>query len=222
MAIYGYHRTSTTEQHLDRGVKAIEEYCEKNGLALDEMFTDRQTGKNFDRPDYLLLKRLAKKKGDIIIISELDRLGRNKEDTLKELRHFKELGVRIMILEIPTTLADYTVYTAGDNTMANMLMDTINSMLIEMYATFAHAEMLKRETRQKQGIQAMKDRGEWDKYGRPEAIDFKKFAGEYKKVIDETLKPFECMKLLGMKKATFYKYARKYKTGIDSQNKSKK
>jgi DNA invertase Pin-like site-specific DNA recombinase len=177
-------------------------------MTLDEMFTDQQTGKNFNRPDYQTLKRMAKKPGDIIIVSELDRLGRNKEDTLKELQHFKSLGVRLMILEIPTTLVDYS---ALDNGMANMLMETINNMLIEMYATFAHAEMLKREKRQAEGIQAMKDRGEWDKYGRPKAIDFKKFAGEYKKVTDGTLRPFECMKLLGMKKPTFYKYARKYR-----------
>ena len=84
-------------------------------------------------------------------------------------------------------------------------------MLIEMYATFAHAEMLKREKRQREGIQAMKDRGEWEKYGRPEAIDFKKFSAEYKKVIDGELQPFECMKLLGMKKATFYNYVKKFK-----------
>lgn len=211
MAIYGYHRTSTAEQNLGRGVKAITEYCEKNNLILDEMFTDQQTGKNFNRPDYITLRRMAKKKGDIIIISELDRLGRNKEDTLKELRHFKELGVRIMILEIPTTLTDYNAI--AENAMANMIMETINNMLIEIYATFAHAEMLKRETRQREGIQAMKDRGEWDKFGRPAAIDFKKFAGEYKKVMDGTLRPFECMKLLGMKKPTFYKYVKQYKGG---------
>ena len=208
MAIYGYHRTSTVEQHLDRGIKAINDFCEKNNMTLDEMFTDQKTGKNFDRPDYLTLKRMAKKPGDIIIISELDRLGRNKEDTLKELRHFKSLGVRLMILEIPTTL---TNYSSMEDSLANMIMDTINNMLIEMYATFAHAEMIKRETRQKQGIQAMKDRGEWDKYGRPEVINFKRFSNEYSKVIDGKLRPFECMKLLGMKKPTFYKYARKYK-----------
>ena len=208
MAIYGYHRTSTADQHLDRGITIINGFCEKNSLSLDEMFTDQQTGKNFDRPDYKTLKRIAKKQGDIIIISELDRLGRNKEDTLKELQHFKNIGVRLMILEIPTTLVDYSPM---DNTMANMLMETINNMLIEMYATFAHAEMLKREKRQREGIQAMKERGEWDKYGRPEAIDFKKFAAEYKKVMDGELRPFECMKRLGMKKPTFYSYARKYK-----------
>ena len=211
MAIYGYHRTSTTEQHLDRGIKAVKDFCEKNNFALDEMFTDQQTGKNFDRPDYMVLKRMAKKTGDIIIISELDRLGRNKEDTLKELQHYKNLGVRLMILEIPTTLVDYS---AMDNTLANMLMETINNMLIEMYATLAHAEMLKREKRQREGIQAMKDRGEWDKYGRPEAIDYKKFAAVYKKVAEGELEPFQCMRLLGMKKSTFYKYVKQYKGNV--------
>jgi len=214
MAIYGYHRTSTQEQHLDRGVTAIREYCEKNGLTLDEMFTDQQTGKNFDRPDYQTLKRIAKKKNDIIIISELDRLGRNKESTLKELQHFQSLGVRVMILEIPTTLIDYSTL---DDSMSNMIMETINKMLVEMYATFAHAEMLKRESRQKQGIEEMKKRGEFDKYGRPPAMDYKQFSAEYKNVIDGTEKPFALMRRLDMKKATFYQYAKRYK---DEQNAS--
>jgi len=208
MSVYGYHRTSTIEQHLDRGVTAIQEYCDKNGLILDEIFTDQKTGKNFNRPDYQTLKRIAKKPSDIIIVSELDRLGRNKEDTLKELQHFRNLGVRIMILEIPTTLIDYSKL---ENTMANMIIETINNMLIEMYCAFAHAEMMKRELRQRQGIQAMKDRGDFYKYGRPEAVDFEKFSGEYKKVLDGIEKPFECMRRLEMKKATFYKYAKQYK-----------
>lgn len=210
MAIYGYHRTSTAEQHLDRGVKSIQDYCKANGLELDEMFTDQQTGKNFSRPDYQTLKRIAKA-GSCIIISELDRLGRNKEDTLKELQHFKGIGVRVMILEIPTTLIDYSKL---DNSLASMLMETINNMLIEMYATFAHAEMLKREVRQKQGIQAMKDRKEWDKYGRPAAIDYDKFKEEYKKVVSRQIKPFELMRQLEMKKSTYYKYAKRYKEEV--------
>ena len=113
-----------------------------------------------------------------------------------------------MILEIPTTLVDYS---AMEDSLANMIMQTIKNMLVEMYATFAHAEMLKREKRQREGIQAMKAHGEWHKYGRPKAIDFKKFSREYKRVIDGELRPFECMRLLGMKKATFYKYVKLYK-----------
>lgn len=210
MNIYGYHRTSTTEQHLDRGVKSIQDYCKANGLELDEMFTDQQTGKNFNRPDYQTLKRIAKA-GSCIIISELDRLGRNKEDTLKELQHFKSIGVRVMILEIPTTLIDYSKL---DNSLASMLMETINNMLVEMYATFAHAEMIKREIRQSQGIQAMKDRKEWGKYGRPAAMDYDKFKEEYKRVVSGQIKPFELMRQLEMKKSTYYKYAKRYKEEV--------
>jgi len=214
ISIYGYHRTSTIEQHLDRGVTAIREYCKNNHLELDEMFCDQQTGKNFERPDYQVLKRMAKKQGDIIIVSELDRLGRNKEDVLRELQHYKSLGVRLMILEIPTTLIDYSTL---DNSLANMMMETINNMLIEMYATLAHAEMLKRELRQKQGIQAMKDRGEWGKYGRPVAMNYNKFSQEYRKVLEGKEKPFACMRRLNMKRATFYLYVKRYKSENDIQ-----
>jgi DNA invertase Pin-like site-specific DNA recombinase len=149
--------------------------------------------------------------GDCLIVTELDRLGRNKEATLKELQYYKEAGIRIMILEIPTTLRNYS---SIENSLADMIMETINNMLIEMYATFAHVEMIKRTKRQSEGIQAMKERGEWDKYGRPEVINFKKFSAEYSKVIAGELRPFECMKLLGMKKPTFYKYARQYKDAM--------
>ncbi|QNU66716.1 recombinase family protein [Ruminiclostridium herbifermentans] len=205
--VYGYHRTSTTDQHLDRGITAINDYCKANNITLTEMFTDQQTGKNFNRPDYQAMKRIAKNKGDVIILSELDRLGRNKEDTLKELQHYKSLGVRVMILEIPTTLVEYSKM---DNTMATMIMETINNMLVEMYATFAHAEMQKREKRQKEGIQAKKVRGDWQDYGRPKAIDYRVFENEYKKVVDGEMKPFECMKKLGMTKPTFYRYKKQY------------
>ncbi len=206
MAVYGYHRTSTIDQHLDRGVTAIREYCKMNGLALKELFTDQQTGKNFDRPDYQAMKRIAGS-GDVIILSELDRLGRNKENTLQELRHYKDVGVRVMILEIPTTLIDYS--KMGDD-LASMIMQTVNNMLIEMYATFAHAEMQKREKRQREGIAAMKQRGEWDRYGRPEAIEYSVFSRAYEKVLAGQLKPFECMRQLGMTKPTFYRYKKRY------------
>ena len=56
MKRYGYHRTSTREQHLDRGIKEITAYCEQNNLELEKIFTDQQTGKNFNRPRYQILK----------------------------------------------------------------------------------------------------------------------------------------------------------------------
>lgn len=86
MNIYGYHRTSTTDQHLDRGIKEITDYCIRNNLKLEKIFTDQQTGKNLNRPRYTIMKEDVLRPGDTLIITELDRLGRNKQDTLKELQ----------------------------------------------------------------------------------------------------------------------------------------
>ncbi|MBU3188742.1 recombinase family protein [Clostridium bowmanii] len=207
MRVYGYHRTSTQEQHLDRGINAIKEYCIINNMELEYTFTDQATGKNFDRPDYIQLKKQAKK-NDIIIISEVDRLGRNKQSTLDELRYFKDNGIRIMILELPTTLVNYSIMK---NDMAEMMMETINNMLIEMYASFAHAEMMKRQKRQTEGIQAMKDRGEWDNYGRPTTIKINdNFKIIYKQWKDGEITAVKSMELNNMSKATFYRKVKEY------------
>lgn len=210
MSMYGYHRTSTQEQHLDRGIQSITEYCQSNNIQLEKIFTDQQTGKNFNRPRYTIMKEDVLRKGDTLIVSEIDRLGRNKEDTLKELRYFNDNGIRVMILEIPTTLVDHRNL---ENSMATMIMETVNNMLIEMYTVFAQVEIEKKEKRQREGIQAKKDRGEWSDYGRPKVMDFEIFKREYQKVIDGELKPFECMKMLGLTKPTFYRYKQQLEEG---------
>lgn len=207
MKRYGYHRTSTREQHLDRGITEINAYCDANNLELEKIFTDQQTGKNFNRPRYTIMKEDVLRAGDELIITEVDRLGRNKQETLKELQYYRDNGIRVKILELPTTLMDLS---AMDNTMASMIMETINNMLIELYATMAQAEMEKKEKRQKEGIRAKKERGEWDDYGRPAVMSQDEFAEHYKKVISGELRPFELMKQLGMSKSTYYRYVKRY------------
>lgn len=69
MKRYGYHRTSTREQHLYRGIKEITAYCEQNNLELEKIFTDQQTGKNFNRPRYQVLKEDVLRAGDELIIN---------------------------------------------------------------------------------------------------------------------------------------------------------
>ena len=208
MKRYGYHRTSTRDQHLDRGVIEITAYCSANNLELEKIFTDQQTGKNFNRPRYTIMKEDVLRSGDELIITEVDRLGRNKQETLRELQYYRDNGIRVKILELPTTLMDLS---AMDNAMARMIMETINNMLIELYATMAQAEIEKKEKRQKEGIQAKKERGEWDNYGRPAVITEEEFAKEYSKVVDGDVRPFQLMKQLGMSKATFYRYVAKIK-----------
>ena len=205
--IYGYHRTSTREQHLDRGIAAIEEYCQKNNLPLEKIFTDKQTGKHFQRPRYTVMKEDVLREGDCLIISELDRLGRNKQSVLDELRYYQNAGIRVMILEIPTTLIDYS---DKDNAVAKMMIGMVNNVLIEVFASFAEAEMEKREKRQREGIAAKKARGEWDDYGRPRAVSKEAFAEEYKKVESGELRPMQCARMLNLNNATYYRYRAEY------------
>ena len=97
MAYYGYHRISTKEQHLDRSI-ALKRFCENQKIKLESIFTDKITGKNFDRPRYTVLVEDVLRVGDTLIITELDRLGRNKQEILKQLRFLEEKGVRVMVL----------------------------------------------------------------------------------------------------------------------------
>ena len=199
---YGYHRTSTTDQHLDRGIAELEAFCKANNIELEKIYTDQQTGKNFNRPRYQVLKEDILRSGDTLIVTELDRLGRNKQDTLKELRYFQDKGIRVMILEIPTTTQDLSKL---DNSMAQMIMETINNMLIELYATMAQAEIEKKEKRQQEGIEAKKARGEWEDYGRPKAQK----PSNWEEVIAQwesgEITAVKAMELTGTKKTTFYK-----------------
>lgn len=203
MNVYGYHRTSTVEQHLDRGLEEIRRFCEENEYNLVEIFTDQKTGRNFERPSYQLLRNKVLRAGDILIITELDRLGRNKKAILDELRWFKEQDIRVMILELPTTLIQIEKM---DNSIAEMLLEAVGNMLIELYASMAQAELEKKDKRQREGIMAKKERGEWDDYGRPRKMSLEQFSKKYEEVESGLKKPFQLMRELGMTKSTFYRY----------------
>lgn len=199
---YGYHRTSTKQQHLDRGIKEIQDYCRNNNLPLERIYTDQQTGKNFDRENYRKLKRRIKK-GDTLIISELDRLGRNKDQILKELRWFGEHNIRVMILELPTTLMDLRNY---DDSLSTLVMSVVNNMLIELYAMMSEAEMKKRVKRQREGIEAKKARGEWADYGRPRKMALDQFQRVYEEGKKVGLSNLQIAEQNKIAKSTYYKY----------------
>lgn len=207
MNVYGYHRTSTKEQHLDRGIEEIKKYCQDNQFNLVNIFTDQQTGKNFNRPRYTVLVEDVLRNGDTLIVTELDRLGRNKKDTMEQICRFQNMGVRLMVLELPTTLMDLSKM---DNSLAKLMMETINNMMLELYASMAEAEMEKKEKRQREGIAMKKQRGEWEDYGRPAAIDQEVFDKAFKRVLAGELGPTELRKELGLTHSTFYRYRKKY------------
>ena len=140
MKVYGYHRTSTKEQHLDRGIEGIKSFCEQQKLELVKVYTDQQTGKNFERPRYTVLKEDVLRSGDILIIKEFDRLGRDKQASLKELRELQEMGVKVVFLDIPTSWL-----LATGNIDNKPIIEMINNILIEVYSTIAAQEIERKE-----------------------------------------------------------------------------
>ena len=139
---YFYGRVSSKDQNLARQLESARQYKD-----IDGVFTDKQSGKNFDRNGYLEMKRVLLK-GDEVVVHSLDRLGRNKEMIKEELAWFKEHGIVVRILDVPTTLIEYP---AGQE----WVMDMVNNILIEVLGAFAEQERENIRKRQAEGIAAM-------------------------------------------------------------------
>jgi len=153
---FGYIRVSSKDQNIDRQLDVIREYVKEEHC----IFTDKMSGKDFNRPQYLTLKDRLRS-GDTLYIHSLDRLGRNKEKVKEELEWFHDNGILVRILDIPTTLMDYESY----GSMQKAIFDMVNNIMIEVLATMAEAERSNIHKRQAEGIAAAKKKGK--KFGRP-------------------------------------------------------
>lgn len=194
--LIGYCRVSTTEQNLDRQIKSLKNYgCER-------IYCDKLTGKNFNRPEYTKLKDTIRS-GDTLVVHEFDRLGRNKRLTLKEIQHFKENNVRLVALNLPTTQL---------NTNDNLMLETINNIIIELYTMMAQDEVEKREKRQKEGIKLALEKGV--KFGRKKTEYPKEWSSVIKLVENRTINNIKAMEILGLKKTTYYKLLKEYKNSL--------
>jgi len=151
---FGYARVSSREQHEDRQIEALTNY----GVSRDNIIVDKCSGKDTEREGYQYLKKQILRSGDTLVIKELDRLSRSKSDIKQELEYFKNHGVHIRILDIPTTLTDFPPEQMW-------VMDMINAILIEVLGSIAENERLKIRRRQREGIDAAKKKD--IKFGRP-------------------------------------------------------
>lgn len=195
--IYFYTRVSTADQNLARQLEEAKAYKD-----VDEVFCDKQSGKTYDRPEYKRLKSIVRE-GDEVIVKEMDRLGRNKAATKEEIKWFKDNGIILRILELPTTLIDFN----GQEWIAEM----INNMLIEVLTTLAEQEVKKIDKRRAEGIAAMpvvngkKVSAKTGRtYGRQPidvGSDFEKFLEKTKK---GEMTVSECCKELKISRRTWY------------------
>ena len=152
MNIYGYIRVSTRDQNEDRQLIALSEA----GIDENFIFLDKQSGKDFKRPQYKkLLKKM--KKDDLLYIKSIDRLGRNYEEILEQWRILtKEKGIDIVVLDMP--LLDTR---RGKDLMGTFLSDIV----LQILSFVAENERANIRQRQAEGIAAARARGV--KFGRP-------------------------------------------------------
>lgn len=195
--IYGYARVSSKEQNADRQVQALIEY----GVDEHNIIVDKKSGRDMKREGYASLKNFMLRSGDILVVKELDRLSRSKADIRKELEYFKEHHIRVKILDIPTTLAEFSAEQ-------EWVMDMINTILIEVLGSMAEAERLKIRQRQREGIDSAKQRGV--KFGRPRAEKPANWDSVMEKVSRGIIRPVDAMREMGLKKGTYYNLIKRY------------
>jgi len=188
--VYGYARVSSTEQHLDRQIEALTAY----GVEDRHIITDKLSGKSFDRPGYQTLKCQLLRSGDVLVVKELDRLGRDYEQIKAEWSDLRKMGVDVVVLDMPI------LSTADKSDLEKVL---IASIVFELLAYLSEKERIKIKTRQSEGIAVAKAKGV--KMGRPKTKIPANFESEVRKWKSGKQTATETMKVLGLKKTTFYK-----------------
>lgn len=197
MKIYAYIRVSTNEQNTDRQHIALKEYAKKNNIKYTATFEDKASGKNFERAQYQAMKEIIKS-GDMIVIKELDRLGRNYEEIKQELQEFKNRKIKIVILDLPM------LEGINDELLYTLLQD----MIISIMGYVAQKEREKIQSRVKEGLENAKKNGV--KLGRPEREIPENFEKYYKRWKANEITAVEFAKLLGVSRATLYRYINDY------------
>ena len=188
--VYGYARVSSTEQNLDRQIESLTAY----GVDDRHIITDKLSGKDFSRPGYQTLKGQLLREGDVLVIKELDRLGRNYEQIKTEWYELRQMGVDIVVLDMP-------VLTTTDKSDLEKVL--IANIVFELLSYLAEKERIKIKTRQAEGIATAKSKGV--KFGRPKTKLPTGFAEEVRKWRTGEQTATETMAKLGLKRTTFYK-----------------
>ena len=186
--IYGYIRVSTREQNEDRQLIALRE------IAVPEanLFMDKQSGKDFQRPQYKRLLRKLKK-DDLLYVKSIDRLGRNYGEILEQWRVLtKEKGVDIVVLDMP--LLDTR---RGKDLMGTFLSDIV----LQVLSFVAENERTNIRTRQAEGIAAAKARGV--RFGRPPSPLPENYHGAYQRWKAGAITGTAAAKECGMPLSTF-------------------
>lgn len=202
MSRYFLTRVSSKDQNLARQLAVARE---RFNIPDENVFCDKASGKDFNRPEYQRLKSIVQA-GDEVIVKEFDRFGRNKAEMKVELEWFRQHGVILRILDIPTTLVDVPGQA--------WVLEMVNNIIVEVVASIAEQERKKILQRQREGIDAMpvengkKRSTRTGRYtGRPqgEYPDFQKFFAKQK---DGLITVKAACEAMGISRSQWYKLCR--------------
>ncbi len=194
MAIWAYVRVSTREQNEDRQVEELKDLVTTES----HLIIEKQSGKDFNRPLYQSMKNLMRE-GDTLIIKSLDRLGRNYEQMKNEWKDLSDRRIKIKVLDSP--LLDTSKY--DDDLMGKFVSDIVFNVL----SFCSENERKNIKQRQAEGIATAKAKGV--RFGRPAIPYPDNFKTIYREWKEGGIKAIEAMKLLNVRKTTFYKLVRK-------------
>lgn len=193
MAKYFFARVSSKDQNLARQLALAESL----GIPRENVFCDKITGRKKERPEYDRGKALLVK-GDEAYFDELDRVGRDKTLIKEELEWFKERGVIVRVMDVPTTLVEFPV---GQE----WVMEMVNNILIEVLGTIAEQEWKKIKKRREEGIAAMPV----DENGRKISSRTGRGFGRAEKNVDLELRDGESVasacRRMGISRQTYYR-----------------
>ena len=191
---FAYCRVSSTDQNEDRQVEAMLEL----GINERDIFIDKCSGKNFDRPQYQALK-LQLREGDVLVIKSIDRLGRNYKQICEEWREIvRDIKANIKVVDMP--ILD-TTRTDG------LIGEVISDIVLQLLGYVAEQERAFIKQRQAEGIKLAKEKGK--RLGKPPIQYPENWQEVYTIWKSGSITAREAMKRLNLKPTSFYKLAKK-------------
>ncbi|MGM0941361.1 MAG: recombinase family protein [Bacillota bacterium] len=201
MKRFGYIRVSNKDQNVDRQI----ENMRRESISERDVFIDKLSGKNYERPQYQLLKQLVRE-NDEIVFDSITRMGRSMNETLKEYEWFVENGVQLKFLKEPM------INTSDEED--DIIKQAIQKVILTVLAAFAEKERLDIKTRQAEGIEAAKAKGRH--LGRPKAKVTPEVKQAYDLWINNKITAVEAIDRSKVSKTTFYKLAKELKSREES------
>lgn len=190
-----YARVSSNSQTAARQIDRFKEI----GADDTQIIVDKESGKDIKRTGYLYLRNNLLRSEDTLVVTSLDRLSRNKADIKSEMEYYKENGIRLKILDLPTTLIE-----APEG--QEWIIEMIQNILIEVLGSIAENERRTIKNRQAEGIESAQKRGV--RFGRPSYVKPDIFDEMLEKVERGELRAVDAMRKMDMKKSTYYKLRR--------------